>query len=213
MKAFCSWSGGKDSAYSLYLSQTMGIKCVYLLTMLDETGLRLRSHGVPKELVLAQSRALDIPILTVSTSWESYEKNFREALFFFRDLGIECGIFGDVYLDEHRLWVERVTQEGGFKSLLPLWRKEEKEIITEFFNAGFRAIICAVRVEELLDHLGEDLSLNFLSKLKGLGLDPLGENGEYHTFVYDGPNFREKVEFEILGIRRVKDFYFLNFGL
>lgn len=213
MKAFCSWSGGKDSAFSLYLSKRSGIECVYLLTMLEESGLYSRSHGFPKELILAQSRSLKIPILTMGTSWDGYEKKFREALSFFKTIGIKSGIFGDIDLEEHRIWVERVTNEEGITPILPLWKMDEARILSDFLAAGFKAIICCTRVEELLEHLGEDLSLSFFTKLRGLGLDPLGENGEYHTFVYDGPIFEHRIEFEIVGRRMKEKMHFLDLRL
>ena len=194
MKAFISWSGGKESCLSCYEAmQSKDIEVSYLLNMISEDGRRSRSHGISVELLRVQSEAMGIPILQIRSSWEDYEKRFKRAVLELKEKGIETGIFGDIDLEQHRAWVERVCKEMGIKAILPLWGREREDILKEFINLGFEAIVVATSFDK--NWLGRKIDKKFLQELKTLEeIDLCGENGEYHTFVTDGPIFKKRIK-------------------
>ncbi len=198
-QAFISWSGGKDSCFACYRAIQNGFKACFLLNMVDEDGARSRSHGLPGRVLQQQSRALGIPRVTQQTSWESYEAQFKKMLRSFKADGVENGVFGDIDLEEHREWVERVCREEGITPHLPLWGRNQDEILKDFIGLGFEAIIVAARAD-LFDEewLGNTLDLDFIRRLDELkktkDITPCGEAGEYHTLVVNGPLFKQRVE-------------------
>jgi len=124
-KTFVSWSGGKETSLACYKAiQDESLKVKYLLNMVSEDGRRSRSHGVSAALLKAQSDAMGIPIIQRKTTWESYEEVFKEAVSKLKKEGIEIGVFGDIDLQGHRDWVERVSKEIEIKPLLPLWKED-----------------------------------------------------------------------------------------
>ncbi len=198
-KAFCSWSGGKESALAFDKALRFGIKISYLVNMTYEDGKRSCSHGVISKLIKLQGEAMGISILQRKTSWESYEEEFKETIFDLKRKGIQAGVFGDIDLEEHRDWVERVCKETEIQPILPLWGMERRKLLLEFIEKGFQAIVVAIHLD-FLDPtwLGRKVDEKFLSDLEEVkGIDLCGEHGEYHTFVYDGPIFRRPVRFII----------------
>ena len=198
MKAFASWSGGKDSCLSCYeATQSKDIEVSYLLNMISEDGKHSRSHGISSDLLRLQAKAIGIPIIQRKTAKKTYEKEFKKAVLFFKKENIKAGIFGDIDLQEHRDWIERVCNELGIEPVFPLWKRKRKKIMEEFIETDFQAIIVAANSEHLgEDWLGRRLDKEFLKDIESLGnVDICGENGEYHTFVYNGPIFREPVRF------------------
>jgi uncharacterized protein (TIGR00290 family) len=169
VKVFSSWSGGKECALATYKAISQGHKVQYL-----------------------QAEAIGIPLIQVQTSWEDYEENFKKAVRELQDKGIEGGVFGDMDLEEHREWVERVCSEMGIKAILPLWGIKAEDLIEEFLRLKFKAIIVATRLEKNL--LGKVLDKALVRQISKLGSHPCGENGEYHTFVTDGPIFRKALK-------------------
>jgi len=197
-KAFVSWSGGKETSLACYQAmQDKSLKVKYLLNMVSEDGKRSRSHGVSSALLRAQSDAMGIPISQRKTTWGSYEKVFKKAVSGFKKEGIKIGIFGDIDLQEHRDWVERVCREIGIKPLLPLWKEDREELLKKFIRVGFKAIVVATKADLLgKEWLGRKIDEELIKDLKKVnGVDLCGEKGEYHTFVYDGPIFKRPVKF------------------
>lgn len=197
LKAFVSWSGGKESTLAFYRAMKNGIQSVCLINMLSEDGSYSRSHGINSELIKAQAEAIGIPIIQPKTTWESYEDNFKDTIMQLKNEGVEAGVFGDIDLQEHREWVERVCRETGIKAVLPLWGEEREKLLMDFITSGFKAIVCSTNASFLgSEWLGREVDYKFIEDLKALGnIDLCGEKGEYHTFVYDGPIFREPVKF------------------
>ncbi len=187
---FCSWSGGKDSCLALYHAIHGGGRPRGLLTMMTEGGRRSRSHGLPAELLFAQAGALNLPLTLRATGWSDYEANFSAALAQFHQAGIRAGVFGDIDLQEHLDWVQRVCGAAGLMVQEPLWQRPRRELLDEFIRLGFRARIVAVR-ENVLDRsfLGRRLTPEVIAQLEAAGVDASGEKGEYHTVVEDGPLF------------------------
>jgi len=192
VKVFSSWSGGKECALATYKAISQGHEVLYLLNFISEDGERSRSHGTKASVLALQAEAIGIPLIQVKTSWENYEENFKKAVRELKDKGIEGGVFGDMDLEEHREWVERVCSEIGIKAFLPLWGIKAEELIEEFLKLKFKAIIVATRLEE--NFLGKVLDKTLVKQISKLGSHPCGENGEYHTFVTDGPIFRRALK-------------------
>lgn len=194
IKAFCSWSGGKESVLAFHRAIQDGIEVRYLLNMVSEDGERSRSHHLSSKLIRLQAEAIRISIIQRKTTWESYEEEFKKALSYFKKEGIQAGVFGDIDLQEHREWVERVCKDTDIKPVLPLWGEEREKLLEEFIGAGFKAIVVAV-IEDLGEEwLGRQIDNNFINDLKKLKVDLCGERGEYHTFVYNGPIFKKPIE-------------------
>jgi uncharacterized protein (TIGR00290 family) len=191
---FCSWSGGKDSALALYHALRDNGKARFLFTMLHEDGLRSRSHGLPVLLLEKQAQSLNIPLVTRAASWNDYEKVFTEELHRFKKLGVQAGVFGDIDLEEHRLWEEKVCQAASLSACLPLWQRPRRELAEEFIDLGFTAVIVAVNHDVVdPDFLGREYNKDTLADLERAGIDVAGEAGEFHTFVTGGPIFKEPI--------------------
>ena len=193
MKVFSSWSGGKECALATHKAISQGLEVSYLVNFISEDGERSRSHGIKASVLALQAEAIGIPLIQVKTSWENYEENFKKVVKeLLQDKGIEGGVFGDMDLEEHREWVERVCGEVGIKAFLPLWGMEAEELVKEFLNLKFRAIVIATRLEEGL--LGKVLDKALVRRISQLGSHPCGESGEYHTFVTGGPIFKRALK-------------------
>lgn len=206
-KAFVSWSGGKDSALAFYNAmKNGGIEAAYLLNMLSENGTHSRSHRLSVAVLKAQAEAMRIPLAQRQATWQGYEEEFKKALAVFKEEGVQTGVFGDIDVQEHRDWVERVCGESSLKAILPLWQRSRESLMKEFIALGFKAVIVAVKLECMgAEWLGRQLDRQFVEDMKCLPeADLCGENGEYHTFVYAGPVFRKPVDF-VLGRKISED--------
>jgi uncharacterized protein (TIGR00290 family) len=193
---FCSWSGGKDSCLALYRMIQAGYECKTLFTMLDETGVRSRSHGLTPEVLLIQAQAMGIPLITGLATWGAYEKQFKEVVSVIQNDNVINGVFGDIDLQPHRDWVERVCHETGIKPHLPLWNKARRTLIEEFIDTGFKACIIVVNCSMMSNRfLGRVIDKPLIAELEADGIDACGENGEFHTFVFDGPLFKQKIHY------------------
>jgi uncharacterized protein (TIGR00290 family) len=196
-KAFCSFSGGKDSCLALWQARSEGLDIATLLVMMNEQGERSRSHGVPRALLEKQANALGARLVTASADWKDYENSFVGLLRQLRADGHEVGIFGDIDLVPHREWEERVCAVAGIRAYLPLWQRDRLDIARQVRELGFRAVVVCVDSRYLDDSFaGRDYDERFLADLPA-GVDACGENGEFHTFVYDGPGFAEAVPFRV----------------
>ncbi len=197
MKAFVSWSGGKETSLACYRAmQDQDIKVAYLLNMVSEDGRHSRSHGVSSALLRTQADAMGIPIIQRKTTWENYEGVFKKAVSELKKEGIKIGIFGDIDLREHRDWIERVCGETDIQPLLPLWGKDRERLLKEFIRTGFEALVVAAKADLLgREWLGRRIDEEFIKDLKKLGnVDLCGEKGEYHTLAIYGPLFKKRIE-------------------
>jgi len=192
MKIFASWSGGKESCLATYKALSQGHEVLYLVNFISEDGERSRSHGIKTSVLALQAEAIGIPLIQVKTSWENYEENFKKVVRELKGKGVQGGVFGDMELEEHRQWVERVCSEVGIKAFLPLWGIEPEELIDEFLKLKFKAMVIATTLEEGL--LGKVLDKALVSQVTKLGSHPCGESGEYHTFVTTGPIFKRTLK-------------------
>lgn len=199
IKAFCSWSGGKECSMALNEAQKSGIVVTHLLNMASEDGVHSRTHGIDSSWLALQAETIGLPLIQRTTSWDGYEETFKSTLNHLRQEGITTGIFGDIDLIQHREWVERVCTDCDITPILPLWNKEREDLLNAFINDGFRAIIVATDARFLnQDWLGKEIDDDFVREAASLGtIDLCGEKGEYHTFVYDGPIFKRPLAFKI----------------
>ncbi|GAH61674.1 unnamed protein product [marine sediment metagenome] len=198
MKALVSWSGGKETSLACYrVMHRKGIEVKYFLNMVSVDGKHSRTHGVSSRLLKIQAEAIGIPIVQRRATWKSYERVFKKAVLELKTRGIDTGIFGDIDLQEHRDWIERVCKDAGIRPILPLWKERREELLKEFIDAGFKAMVVSCRADLLgKEWLGRQINEDFIEDLKrAKNIDLCGENGEYHTFVYDGPIFEKPVKF------------------
>jgi len=210
-----SWSGGKDSCLALYRTLQAGGQPLALFNMFDENGERSRSHGVRPEVMRAQAAALGLPLFTANASWQNYEEVFVESLKRFRADGAELAVFGDIDLDAHREWEEKVCARAGLEACLPLWQEPRADLVNEFVAAGFKAVIVVVN-EQLMPsdgYLGATLDAALIEKMVADGIDPCGEAGEFHTLVVDGPLFGQPLPLVEIARHRHDGYAMLEFGL
>ena len=201
-KAFCSWSGGKDSCLALKRANESGYEVTHLLTIFDETGTRSRSHSVSLDVMRAQSDALGLELITPSASWQSYETVFIEELKRLKTQNFEAAIFGDIDLQAHREWEEKVCAAAEIEAVLPLWNENRLDLVDEFLAEGFRSVVVCVNEKFLSrDFCGRVFDEQFVRDLPA-GVDACGENGEFHTFVFDGKLFKNPVPYKIDEIYR-----------
>ena len=195
-QVFTSWSGGKDSCFACYRASGSGLKVRYLLNMVTGDGKRSWTHGLSAELLQMQSKAIGIPLVQKQTTSTNYEAEFKNALLTLKRDGITGGVFGDIDVEEHRQWIERVCQRADIEPHLPLWGLSQDKIMRDIIDSGFEAIIVATKADLLGEEwLGHRVDLDFLSKIERMkGITPCGEAGEYHTFVVNGPLFKQRVE-------------------
>jgi len=195
MRVFVSWSGGKDSCLALYRALKAGLKVEYLFNVLNEEGSASRSHGLPKGILDTQAKALGTPIIYGRASWENYEEEFKKVVRGLKSMGVEGGVFGDINLQEHRDWVEKVCNEVGVEAFEPLWNEEYKRLLNEFMSSGFEAVVVSAKADLIGEEwIGKAFNQKFIQFLESQGLDLCGEKGEYHTLVIYGPIFKHYVK-------------------
>jgi diphthine-ammonia ligase len=200
-QALCSSSGGKDSLLALMYAKRQKLRMTTLLTMFDETGLRSRSHGVPRSLVERQARSMGLDLVGPSAGWSNYEAVFVDALTRLKSSGHEVAVFGDIDLEPHREWEAKVCRAAGLEHSLPLWQRNRLELAHESIALGFEAIVVCVDSRYLGDDFcGRSFDEAFIRDLPA-GVDACGENGEFHTFVFDGPLFAQRLDIRLRGRR------------
>ncbi|MCW4044692.1 MAG: diphthine--ammonia ligase [Candidatus Bathyarchaeota archaeon] len=195
MKVVASWSGGKDSCFACYKAIQEGYDVTQLLIMMANKGTS-NFHMISAGLLDAQSQSIGIPIVKQETTPNTYEQDFKKALLKMKAKGVGGIVTGDVYdVALHEAgWLDRVCKAVGLEPVRPLWHRDTGQIINEFINAGFKATVVRTKNEVLgLEWLGREVNKQFLAALPA-NVDPCGENGEFHTFVTDGPNFKNRID-------------------
>ncbi|MBB2183249.1 diphthine--ammonia ligase [Lachnospiraceae bacterium MD1] len=195
-KFVASYSGGKDSILAIYRAIKLGMKPVTLIITYNIDMERSWFHGIPGDLLNEVSASLGIPIKLIKTSAKDYATNFEMELKIQKENGAEVCVFGDIDLEEHLQWCTARCDEAGIEAFFPLWQEDRKALVKEFIDNGFTANISVVDTDRLSKkHLGMTLSPETVASITSEGADACGENGEYHTFVSDGPLFRTPVSF------------------
>ena len=197
-----SWSGGKDCALSLYEVQRGGdYQVVSLLTTINEYYDRVSMHGVRRVLLEQQVQALGLPLIKalipLDCSEEEYESRMTEVLSKVKSEGVNKVVFGDIFLEWLRERREKNLARLGMTPVQPIWGRDTGELTQSFISLGFKAVITCVNAELMPESfLGKVIDENLLSELPP-GVDPGGENGEFHSFVFDGPVFRQSISFTL----------------
>jgi len=195
-----SWSGGKDSCLALHEILRLGdMRVEALLTTVTRDFDRISMHGVRRILLERQAVSLGFPLHQITISKgatnEEYEEKMGEAFSAYRERGIKSVVFGDLFLEEIRAYREQLLARHHLTGLYPIWGRDTAKLIREFIGLGFKAILVCVDPAKLdSSFAGRMIDERFLSELPA-GVDPCGENGEFHTFVFDGPMFRAPVKF------------------
>jgi uncharacterized protein (TIGR00290 family) len=168
--------------------------------MFDETGERSRSHAVSLEVMRAQAKSLGTELIAPGASWQDYQTVFIEELLKLKSQNIDAAVFGDIDLQEHRDWEEKVCAAAKIEAVLPLWKENRREMVHEFLAEGFRSVVICVNENYLpKEFCGRIFDEQFINDLPD-GVDACGENGEFHTFVFDGKLFDYPVPYKIDGI-------------
>lgn len=200
-KAIFSWSGGKDSSYCLHkVLQENLFEVKYLLTTVNSTFKRVSMHGVREELLDLQVESIGIPVLKVTVSEGTnaeYEKQMEALLLKAKSEGIETVVFGDIFLEDLRVYRENNLAKVGMKAAFPIWKMDTKVLIDDFMSKEFKTITCCVNDGYLNETwVGKEIDSAFVNDLPA-NIDVCGENGEYHTFCYEGPIYKKKINFSI----------------
>jgi uncharacterized protein (TIGR00290 family) len=201
-RVLLSWSSGKDSAWALHLlRQRSDVEVAGLLTTINEQFDRVAMHAVRRDLLRSQTENIGLPLRLVSLPFpcsnEVYEERMRAAIGAAQSDGIEGIAFGDLFLADVRQYRERMMEGTGITPLFPLWGRPTDQLAREMIDEGLRAQITCIDPSQLPATLaGREYNGDFLKALPD-GVDPCGENGEFHTFAFDGPMFNRPVEFAI----------------
>lgn len=200
-KFVMSFSGGKDSTLALYRMIKKGYEPVALLTTIKKDANKSWTHGISNKLLQQVSESLEIPLLKVECGVCEYEKEFEKILIKSKELGANICAFGDIDIEEHKTWDTERCKKAGLEASFPLWQEDRESLVYEFIESGFTTIIKTINLDYLNESLlGKKLTKEVVSEIKSTGADACGENGEYHTFVIDGPLFKEKISFKNKGI-------------
>ncbi|HYH16844.1 MAG TPA: diphthine--ammonia ligase [Flavisolibacter sp.] len=212
--ALVSWSGGKDSCYAAYKALQQGVQPKVLLNVLNEEGQISRSHGIPSLILQAQARAMGLPIHLIASSWQEYEHHFTNALSQLKQqYDLTHAIFGDIDLDGHREWEEKVCTKADLTATLPIWQRNRKELVLEMLQWGLQTIIVSCNEVMGPAYLGKTLTLELVDELEALGVDPCGENGEFHTLVVNCPLFKAPLKVTTSGQVQHSNYWFTTLHL
>lgn len=194
-----NWSGGKDSTLALhYALQDSSLEIKYLVTTVSEHYNRVSMHGVREALLIKQAESIGIPLYQIRLpempDMKTYDDAMRNHLAKFKAEGITHSIFGDIFLEDLRIYRENKLAEIGLKAIFPLWQQDTKQLIDDFLQLNYKTtVVCAQ--QDLGQLCGKVIDERFIENLPS-NVDPCGENGEFHTFAFDGPLFKNKIQFE-----------------
>lgn len=199
-KFVMSYSCGKDSTLALYRMIKEGHEPVGLLVTVDEELNRSWFHGIEERILNDISKSLNIPLIMMKCNGENYEKLFEEVLENSKNSGADSCVFGDIDIENHRKWCSDRCKNSKLEAIFPLWQENREKVTYEFIDSGFKAILKNINLDYLNEEfLGKTLTKELVKDIKETGADPCGENGEYHTFVFDGPIFSFPIEFKTYG--------------
>jgi uncharacterized protein (TIGR00290 family) len=201
-RAYMNWSGGKDSSLALHkILRSGNFEVTHLLSSINATHNRISMHGVRRSLIERQAASIGIPLKTIDLPEEpdmvTYEAAMSAAVGELKSAGCTHSIFGDIFLEDLRVYRENKLRESGVSCVFPLWQHNTLTLVQEFIALGFRAVVVCVNTQYLdQSFCGRIIDESFLGDLPQ-NVDPCGENGEFHSFVFDGPIFGNKVPFAI----------------
>ncbi len=201
-KTYFNWSTGKDSALALYhLLQNKSYTVEELVTTVNSHYNRVSMHGLRNELLIAQTNALGIKSSRIELpempSMALYEDKMNQTVSALKANGFTHTAFGDIFLEDLRTYRQTQLSKKGITAIFPIWKRDTKALLKEFLDLGFKTIVvCANSKYFGEDFVGTVIDENFISSLPE-GVDPCGENGEFHTFCFDGPIFKTPITFTV----------------
>lgn len=205
----CSWSGGKDSCFALMQAIDQGYTPKVLLNVLNEQGKISRSHGIPYSILQNQANVADIFLHCISSSWQEYEIRFTNALKELKNgFKLTHAVFGDIDLQEHRDWEEKVCANAELTAILPLWQQDRKQLVMQMLNTGIEAMIVSCNETMGERFIGKMITPELVSELEAMGIDPCGENGEYHSLVLDCPLFASPLKVNVAEKMKHEGYWF-----
>ena len=214
-RVILAWSGGKDSAMSLYeIQKGKQYEIVSLLTTITKDYDRVSMHGVRRTLIEQQAHSLGLPIeevfISKDSSNEEYESKMGDVLIKYKNKGVSSVVFGDIFLEGVRTYREENLSKLGMKGVFPLWGRDTAELTRFFISLGFKAVIACLDLKLLAKKFaGRIIDEQFLLELPP-NIDPAGENGEYHSFVFDGPIFKKGIAYTLGETVQRDSFYFCD---
>jgi len=195
-KFVASYSGGKDSVLAFYKAKQQGMTPLALITTFNTDKKRSRFHRIPEPVLESIAESIGVPVWLIKTSGDEYAKNFEEKLRFAKEQGAEVCVFGDIDIKGHIEWCTERCEKTGLEPVFPLYGQKRETVVNDFIDCGFTAHITIIDTTRVSgDILGKPLTKETLNELQTLGVDLCGENGEYHTFVSDGPIFKKPIEY------------------
>jgi uncharacterized protein (TIGR00290 family) len=196
--SLCSWSGGKDSCFALMQAIHSGYTPRVLLNVLNEDGKISRSHGIPSSILQKQAAAAALPIHLISSSWQEYEKHFTGALTYLKEkYQLSYAIFGDIDLQPHRDWEEKVCTHAELTAILPLWKQDRRALVNRMIESGIETMIVSCNEQMGERFIGQNMTASLIDELESMGIDACGENGEFHTLVLDCPLFDQGIKVSV----------------
>lgn len=195
MNFVTSWSGGKDSCYAMMKAVEQGFTPKVLLNMMNENGKVSRSHGLPLAILEQQAQKMRLPLEAIPATWNDYEAHFIQTLKRLKSVfNLEAAVFGDIDLQPHKDWEDKVCAAASLQAVLPLWQQDRIALVNQMIDNGIQTMIvsCNTQMGEL--YLGKILTKALALELEEKGIDPCGENGEFHTMVIHCPLFSEAIE-------------------
>jgi uncharacterized protein (TIGR00290 family) len=188
------WSGGKDSALALWRARQRGLQVDWLVNVYDRATGRVRFHATPVGAIELQAKAAGVSLLSVATDWETFDASLRATFATLVRRGCTGIVFGDIHLVDVRGWYEVRTHAAGLEHVEPLWGEAPAHLLAEFVAIGGRAVLTCVETAKLdASWLGRVIDEQFVRDISTTGVDPCGENGEYHSYAYSGPFFASAV--------------------
>ena len=201
-KTYFNWSSGKDSALALYkIQQEDGFNVDLLITNVNQDFERVSMHGLHESLLEKQAESIGLPLqknyFPADVTMDLYDTLMQEKMKTLIDQNYTHCVFGDIFLEDLKKYREKKLAEVGVKGIFPLWKKDTKEVLQEFLSLGFKAITVCINAKLLGEEfIGRVIDQQFIEDLPD-NVDVCGENGEFHTFVFDGPNFKFPIDFKI----------------
>ncbi|OCB78111.1 adenosine nucleotide hydrolase [Flavobacterium crassostreae] len=205
-----SWSGGKDCCYAMMLAINQGWVPKVLLNMMHENGKRSRSHGLPLSILKQQAQRMQLPLVAIAATWQDYEQKFIHTL---QDLKtqyhLDAAVFGDIDLQAHKDWEDMVCKAARIQSILPLWQQDRIDLVHQMIQNDIQTRIVSCNTYMGEGYLGKLLTKDLATELKQKGIDPCGENGEFHTLVVNCPLFSQPIILPEFSVATHNDYCFV----